>query len=282
MNIMNPTSSILHQFGLACLKKRAAMVVVDIRDLKGSAPRGAGTLMFVAANEVAGTIGGGHLEFAVIAHARQLIRDEQKLSSQQTFALGPSLGQCCGGSVLIGYEMLSDSLWPNIEAKLVSMVNRRFTLHLFGAGHVGAALAKALAPLPCVVNWIDEREELFEQALAKQGLSSNIKNIVVDSPAAEVSSANSGDYYLVLTHSHALDLEIVEAVLRRGDAGYLGLIGSATKRAVFINRLQQKGLNVERLHCPVGLPSLVGKEPEVIAASITADLLIRSSFDLQS
>jgi xanthine dehydrogenase accessory factor len=282
MDTLNPATRIMHQFGQACLKKRAAMVIVDIRELKGSAPRGAGTLMFVAADAAAGTIGGGHLEFAVIAQARQFIRNDIKLGSVQTFALGPSLGQCCGGSVLIGYEMLSDSLWPSIEAKLVSMVNRRFTLHLFGAGHVGAALAKALAPLPCVVNWIDEREELFELAQSKQGLSSNITKIVVDSPAAEVSVANSGDYYLVLTHSHALDLEIVEAVLRRGDAGYLGLIGSATKRAVFTNRLQHKGLNVEQLHCPVGLHGLVGKEPEVIAASITADLLIRSSFGLQS
>jgi xanthine dehydrogenase accessory factor len=272
----------MHRFGLACLQKRAAMVIVDIRDLKGSAPRGAGTLMFVAADAVAGTIGGGHLEFAVIAQARQLIRDGVNLASEQTFALGPSLGQCCGGSVLISYELLSDANWPSVEAKLVSMANSRFTLHLFGAGHVGTALAKALAPLPCVVNWIDEREELFELAVAKQGLSSNFTKIVVDSPAAEVSTAKPGDYYLILTHSHALDLEIVEAVLRRGDAGYLGLIGSATKRAVFINRLQQKGLNVERLHCPVGLPGLVGKEPEVIAASITADLLIRSSFGLQS
>jgi xanthine dehydrogenase accessory factor len=277
MDILNPTSSIMHQFGQACLQKRAAMVIVDIRDLKGSAPRGAGTLMFVAADAVAGTIGGGHLEFAVITHARQLIREGVNLSSEQTFALGPSLGQCCGGSVLIGYETLSDSNWPSVEARLVSMVNSRFTLNLFGAGHVGAALVNALAPLPCVVNWIDEREELFTTATAKQPSYTNVRIVAVDAPTAEVNLANAGDYYLVLTHSHALDLEIVEAVLRRGDAGYLGLIGSATKRAVFTNRLQQKGLSLTQLHCPVGLPGLEGKEPEVIAASIAADLLMRSS-----
>jgi xanthine dehydrogenase accessory factor len=277
MDILNPTSRIMHQFGQACLKKRAAMVIVDIRELKGSAPRGAGTLMFVAADAVAGTIGGGHLEFAAIAHARQLIREGVNLGGEQTFALGPSLGQCCGGSVVIGYEMLSDSNWAEVKAKLVSMVNSRFTLNLFGAGHVGAALVKALTPLPCLVNWIDEREELFALANAKESVGANIRIIAVDAPAAEVHTANAGDYYLVLTHSHALDLEIVEAVLQRGDAGYLGLIGSATKRAVFTNRLQQKGLSVAQLHCPVGLPGLEGKEPEVIAASIAADLLMRSS-----
>jgi xanthine dehydrogenase accessory factor len=275
MDILNPTSSIMHHFGQACLKKRAPMMIVDIRQLKGSAPRGAGTLMFVSADNVAGTIGGGHLEFAAIAKARQFIREGVKTAVEESFALGPSLGQCCGGSVVIGYELLADSNWPNVEAKLVSMVNCRFVLNLFGAGHVGAALAKALAPLPCVVNWIDEREELFNNSLG-----GNILIVAVDSPAAEVAQANSGDYYLVLTHSHALDLEIVEAVLRRGDAGYLGLIGSFTKRAVFTNRLEQKGFSVEALHCPVGLAGVVGKEPEVIAASIAADLLLRSSVGL--
>jgi xanthine dehydrogenase accessory factor len=93
---------------------------------------------------------------------------------------------------------------------------------------------------------------------------------------AEVHSANAGDFYLVLTHSHALDLEIVQAVLKRGDAGYLGLIGSLTKRAVFTHRLTQQGFDVSALHCPIGLPGITGKEPEVIAASIVADLLARS------
>jgi xanthine dehydrogenase accessory factor len=272
MDILNPTSSIMHQFGQACLQKRTAMMIVDIRHLKGSAPRGAGTLMFVSTDHVAGTIGGGHLEFAAIARSRQLIREGVKSPIEETFALGPSLGQCCGGSVVIGYELLSESNWPNVEAKLVSMVNCRFVLNLFGAGHVGAALVKALAPLPCVVNWIDERDDLFNNSL-----SANIRIVAVDSPAAEVAHAKRGDYYLILTHSHSLDLEIVEAVLRRGDAGYVGLIGSLTKRAVFTKRLEQKGLSTVDLYCPVGLPGVSGKEPEVIAASVAADLLLRSS-----
>jgi xanthine dehydrogenase accessory factor len=278
MDILSPTSSIMHQFGQACLQKRANLVIVDIRMLKGSAPRGAGTLMFVSSEGIAGTIGGGHLEFAAIAQARRMIHSGEIGTMEQTFALGPSLGQCCGGSLVLGYEFLSELMWPDVEAKLAAMVSTRFTLNLFGAGHVGAALVRALAPLPCLVNWIDEREALFEgytAGVAKQ--PSNIRIIAVDVPAAEVRYGKEGDYYLVLTHSHALDLEIVEAVLHRGDAGYIGLIGSATKRAVFTNRLEEKGLSVASLHCPVGLAGVAGKEPEVIAASIAADLLMRSA-----
>jgi xanthine dehydrogenase accessory factor len=271
MNNMHYSSSLLHQFGQACLEKRAAMVIVDIRQLKGSAPRGAGTLMFVSSDATAGTIGGGHLEFEAIAHARRLLLDQQSEVFKKTYALGPSLGQCCGGSVVLNYQYLTNELWFDIERRLAAMVKLRFTLHLFGAGHVGAALVNALAPLPCLVNWIDERQAQFTRPLP-----SNVREVAVDTPVAEVHSANPGDYYLVLTHSHALDLEIVQAVLKRGDAGYLGLIGSSTKRAVFTHRLQQKGLDVSQLHCPIGLPGITGKEPEVIAASIAADLLARS------
>jgi xanthine dehydrogenase accessory factor len=278
MEILNPSSSIMRQFGQACLQKRTNMVIVDIRKLRGSAPRGVGTLMFVTAESIAGTIGGGHLEFAAIAKARQMIVACDLTPFEQTFALGPSLGQCCGGSVVIGYQVLSELNWPSIEQLLFAMVSARFALNIFGAGHVGTALVKALAPLPCQINWIDEREGVFEGYGANVAAhNANVRVIAVDSPAAEVMHAKAGDYYLVLTHSHALDLEIVEAVIRRADAGYLGLIGSLTKRAVFTNRLEQKGLSAASIHCPVGIAGLGGKEPEVIAASIAADLLIRSS-----
>jgi xanthine dehydrogenase accessory factor len=272
MNNMHYSSSFLHQFGQACLDKRTAMVIVDIRQLKGSAPRGVGTLMFVSSDTSAGTIGGGHLEFEAIAQARRLLLDQKSEVFEKTYALGPSLGQCCGGSVVLNYQYLTNELWFDIERRLAAMVKIRFTLNLFGAGHVGAALVNALAPLPCLVNWIDERQAQFTKPLP-----SNVREVAVDAPSAEVHSASPGDYYLVLTHSHALDFEIVRAVLKRGDAGYLGLIGSLTKRAVFIHRLEQKGFNVSQLHCPIGLPGITGKEPEVIAASIAADLLLRSA-----
>jgi xanthine dehydrogenase accessory factor len=151
MNNRQYSSAHLHHFGLACLEKRAAMVIVDIHQLKGSAPRGEGTLMFVSSDATAGTIGGGHLEFEAIAHARRLLHDQSFKVFEKTYALGPSLGQCCGGSVVLNYQYLTKELWFDIERRVSAMVKLRFTLNLFGAGHVGAALVNALAPLPCQV-----------------------------------------------------------------------------------------------------------------------------------
>jgi xanthine dehydrogenase accessory factor len=279
MNTLIPSAGKMHRFGLDCLHQRTETVIVDIRQLRGSAPREVGTVMLVSATEVVGTIGGGHLEYAAISRAKEFIVSsnfDDDFDVQQAYALGPSLGQCCGGNVVLGFKKLTPSNWSAVETSLVQMTNVRFRLHLFGAGHVGAALVNALAPLPCLVNWIDERETLFNEFGEHTQLRANIRMVSVDSPAAEVSNGESGDYYLILTHSHALDLEIAEAVLRRGDAGYIGLIGSQTKKAVFLHRLAQKGIPTEKLHCPIGLPEISGKEPEVIAASIVADLLRRS------
>lgn len=275
MSFLSFCDAAVHQFGLSCLSGGTPLALIEITALEGSAPRGKGVLMLVSAERAVGTIGGGHLEFVAIDHARKLLSGSGSGSTVRevkSYALGPSLGQCCGGRVEIAYSKVTNERWPAIENHLRNLVQSRFTLNLFGAGHVGAAVAKALAPLPCVVHWIDERESLFDGAIA----STNIQRVCVDSPEAEVASSIAGDFYLVLTHSHELDLAIVKAVLQRADAGYLGLIGSATKRASFEGRLHRMGVKTEALHCPVGLAGLTGKEPEVIAASIAADLLLRS------
>jgi xanthine dehydrogenase accessory factor len=273
MTLLTNSSAAMHQFGANCIAIGTPFVMLEITQLQGSAPRGEGVLMLVSMDLAVGTIGGGHLEFAAIDEARRLIRTQAPATPVKSYALGPSLGQCCGGRVDIAYTIVNPEQWPTVHKKLQAMVGSRFTLNLFGAGHVGAAVAQALAPLPCRVNWIDEREALFEATVQ----SRNISRVCVDSPAAEVALASSGDFYLVLTHSHALDLDIVQAVLKRGDAGYLGLIGSLTKRATFERRLHDLGLATTALHCPVGLVGLTGKEPEVIAASVAADLLLRAS-----
>jgi xanthine dehydrogenase accessory factor len=273
MSFLSFCDAAVHQFGLACLSEDKPLALIEITALEGSAPRGKGVLMLVSAERAVGTIGGGHLEFVAIDHARKLLLCDSTKHEVKSYALGPSLGQCCGGRVEITYSRVTREHWPAIENHLRNFVKSRFTLNLFGAGHVGAAVAKALAPMPCVVHWIDERESLFDGAIE----SSNIRRVCVDSPQAEVASSIAGDFYLVLTHSHELDLAIVKAVLQRADAGYLGLIGSATKRASFEGRLHRMGVKTEGLHCPVGLAGLTGKEPEVIAASIAADLLLRSS-----
>jgi xanthine dehydrogenase accessory factor len=256
-----------------CLNQRIAAVVVDICDSQGSLPRQKGTWMLVTAQSLAGTIGGGHLEFAAIARARRMMDAQPLPELRERFILGPSLGQCCGGSVDLRFQPLTEAVLNSVEDSALEDDTRRFKLHLFGAGHVGEALVQSLVRLPCHVRWIDERESFFGSAPK----SENLEIVCVDSPAAEVAVAEAGDFFLVLTHSHALDLEIVEAVIRRADAGYLGLIGSKTKRASFVSKLERLGLSTEELHCPVGLEGIQGKHPEVIAASVVADLLLRSS-----
>ncbi|MDB5856159.1 MAG: xdhC [Herminiimonas sp.] len=148
-------------------------------------------------------------------------------------------------------------------------------LFLFGAGHVGAAIVHAMAPLPCAITWVDQREHLFSLA-CPGGVPANVTIEATDSPEAVVHEAPPGASYLVATHSHALDCQLSEHILRRGDDGWFGLIGSRTKRIQFERRLAARGLSQERLAsmvCPIGLPGIVGKEPAVIAIAVSAQLL---------
>lgn len=147
----------------------------------------------------------------------------------------------------------------------------RSHLVLFGAGHVGAAIVHALAGLPCHVTWVDERDDMFPDFVPP-----NVKIEATDTPEAVVDEAPPGASYLVMTHSHALDQRLSEAILRRRDAGWFGLIGSKTKRMQFEHRLRDRGITQEQLAtmvCPVGVPGISGKAPAVIAVSVCAQLL---------
>ena len=241
-------------------------VVVEVAEHRGSVPREAGTRMLVAAQEVLGTIGGGHLELRAITDARRLLRGEA-VATEQHIALGPALGQCCGGALTLRLQPLADS-----RPAQWALPEPRFTLQLFGAGHVGRAIVRLLEGIPCRVQWIDEREDQFPAAPS----AAHIERVCVEPVEAEVSQAPPGAFVLVLTHSHDLDLAITQAVLKRGDFGWLGLIGSQTKRQRFLRRFEQRGIAPEllaRLNCPIGLPGITGKEPEVIAVAVVAQLL---------
>jgi xanthine dehydrogenase accessory factor len=224
----------------------------------GATPIGVGTTL--------GTIGGGHLEWRAIEHARRLLGAEP-LAMKLKLPLGPALGQCCGGTVTLSFAPLShESLaaWPRPSTL--------FHLQLYGAGHVGRAIARAIEPFHVQVDWIDERHEPFPEGSSP----AHIRRVAVDAVEAEVNAAPEGAFYLVLTHSHDLDLRITHAILKRGDFAFLGLIGSATKRARFVHRLEAMGLRPDtlaRMTCPIGLEGIPGKEPEVIAASVVAQLL---------
>ncbi len=243
-------------------------MLVQVVAHQGSVPRETGTRMLVAADKVAGTIGGGHLELKAIALARGRLAASETPAIDHHYPLGPALGQCCGGSVTLRTAPLDAAAlaaWP-AEPLL-------FTLQLYGAGHVGRAIVRLLETLNCRVQWIDERESEFPA----QPSAAHIQRLCVEPVEAEVRNAPAGAFYLVLTHSHDLDQAITEAILKRQDFGYLGLIGSATKRARFLRRFEQRGVGEDvlaRLTCPIGLAGMAaGKQPEVMAVGVVAQLL---------
>ncbi|HEY2928472.1 xanthine dehydrogenase accessory protein XdhC [Piscinibacter sp.] len=254
------------------LAQRQPAVVVEVTEARGSAPRTAGTRMLVSATQALGTIGGGHLELKAIQSAREMLRTQELAPRSEHYPLGPALGQCCGGAVTLGFTALDDAAlarWPAAAPM--------FHLQLYGAGHVGRAIATLLATLDVVVDWVDEREEEFPPVTTLgTAWPAHIRQVCVDAVEAEVREAPAGAFYLVLTHNHDLDLRITEAILRRGDFGFLGLIGSRTKRQRFIHRYEQRGIASEaiaRMTCPIGVEGIAGKQPEIIALGVVAQLL---------
>jgi xanthine dehydrogenase accessory factor len=230
-------------------------IVVEVAATRGSAPRG------------------GHLELKAISFARTMLAHRDSSRHERHYALGPSLGQCCGGAVTLSFATLdadATTHWP-VTAPL-------FHLQLHGAGHVGRAIATLLATLDCEVDWFDQRDEEFPAATTLGSpWPAHIRRVAIDTVEAEVRHARPGAFYLVLTHEHALDLRIVDAVLKRGDFAFCGLIGSKTKRAQFARRLAERGhppASIDRIACPIGIAGVAGKEPEVIAASVVAQLLL--------
>ncbi|AXK38056.1 xanthine dehydrogenase accessory protein XdhC [Crenobacter cavernae] len=293
----------------------AALITVSRAD--GSAPREAGARMAVGPDWQADTIGGGTLEFRAIEVARELIAGSTgQRRTTLRMPLGASLGQCCGGVVFLAIERidLDDDAWlaeavraavygeirvrhvplsdtsANVtltraegeagETRLVKegdaewlvdvLLPSTMQVVLFGAGHVGRALADLLGTLPCRVSWIDARDDMFPDKVAD-----NVVTEVGDD--GDVARQPAGAYWLILTHNHALDFDIVEKVLKRGDAAYVGLIGSKSKRANFTRRLEARGVSRERvaaeMTCPIGIEGIDGKEPPVIAVSVVAQLL---------
>ncbi len=253
---------------------REPAVLVCVEATQGSVPREAGTSMLVFAQAVAGTIGGGQLEFQAIAHARSRLSGgtPPRAPDLQRYPLGPSLGQCCGGVVHLRYEPLAAGCGPELAARLAQ---RLLPVALFGGGHVGRALVQVLATLPYAVTWFDSRDEVFPVQVPP-----TVRCEHSDPVQAAVAGLAPGARVLIMSFSHAEDLDIVAACLRRqrerGDLAFIGLIGSQTKWATFRHRLEARGFTPAELAgvtCPIGIPGITGKEPEVIAVSVAAQLL---------
>lgn len=233
-------------------------ITVEITEALGSTPRDAGTCMWVSEATVSGTIGGGALEHRAIARARDMLAADEDRAAME-LPLGPALNQCCGGFVRLS---LTRGYHP--EAPITG-----FPLVLYGGGHVGQALARALEPLPFNLTWLDERDNTpaDQAALVEQA-----------------ESGPAGALHYVMTHDHSLDLEIISALLWRSEAEvpFIGMIGSHTKIARFRSQLRGRGFSDEtqaRLITPIGISGIRGKEPAVIAAAVAAEaLLLRSRF----
>lgn len=245
-------------------------ILVTVTDVWGSAPREAGAWMLVTADGIEGTIGGGNLEWRAILAAREMLALGEA-ARDMALPLGPALTQCCGGQVALRLERVNSALAVEIERRGAIERAAWPLVALFGAGHVGTAIARALGPLPCRVRVIDSRTGLLPKATA------TLEPLLTPAPETAAPALPAGSFVLVTTHSHPLDLEIVAACLARADLAWVGLIGSLTKRRRFESQLRARGLAaaaIDRLVCPIGIAGIEGKAPAVIAASVAAQLLI--------
>ncbi len=297
------------------IEAEGSAALVTLARVEGSSPREAGARIIVRpSGGFHGTIGGGALEFAALEAAQAALRAGRGPAFRRSLALGPELGQCCGGRVewrvetfdardlddlstlaiaeSAGSATLSARLGPDgrvertLGAGAAGRSNRPHgdgvwiepigtsvrPVYLFGAGHVGRALALALAPLPFAVRWIDSRRDAFPPVAP-----ANVALVFAPDPAAELAGAPDDALIVVMTHSHGIDLEIVAAALSAERFGFVGLIGSSTKRARFLSQMRAAGFSepaLARLVCPIGTPGLESKDPAVIAASTAVQLLV--------
>lgn len=249
----------------------ATCILVTVTRTAGSVPREVGAWMSVAAGGITGTVGGGHLEFDAIARARAALVGGE-LAEEVRYPLGASLGQCCGGVVWLSFKLLQAG--DDLASHLSAVKGR--PMALFGAGHVGQAIAHIARDLPLALHWIDSREGQFPAAAPARGW----RQEVCDPPADAVADLAAGSAVLIMSHNHAEDFDIVAACLRRqreqADLAFIGLIGSRTKWASFRQRLEARGFTeTERgwVCCPIGVHGVVGKQPSVIAVAALAQVL---------
>ncbi len=291
-------------------REQIACVMVTVASTLGSTPREVGSKMIVTADELFGTIGGGNLEFQACSIARNQL-DNPEPQQLRRFPLGAGLGQCCGGLVNLLFEPVVgvndwidealeyvrlDKGWIRevplhdsnslvivrdlIDEESTSLGKNRFVdvnrssdieLTLFGAGHVGRAIINALRDLPARIRWVDSRENEFPGDIPE-----NVEIICTDTPEAEVDAATAEAYFLVMTHDHSLDQLLCEAILKRDDYAYFGLIGSQSKRRMFETRMARRGIEAHKflgMSCPIGVDGITGKQPTMIAISVVAQIL---------
>ena len=248
------------------------VIVAELTRVRGSSPREEGAFMLVAPEATIGTIGGGAVEYMVMARARQALRDNE-VPDGLDIPLGPEIGQCCGGRVEVSLKRLTAGRRAELLVRLRAEEARLPHVYLFGSGHVGKALARALVALPLNLHVVDTRpDELADVPVGAEALAHPM-------PEAVVRGAPKGSSYVILTHDHALDFLIAAEALKRADAPYVGMVGSETKRAKFsswyLSEAGGMGDALRRLVLPIGALGLVDKRPEVIAALAAAEIMVQ-------
>lgn len=279
-----------------------------VKEARGSVPRGTGTGLVVLPNgSFHGTIGGGALEWEALHQAIAFLKSE-KVYDKRAIPLGPNLGQCCGGNVTLTFERWGTNRLQQAEQlakaesagafstksfKHENLIRReiqtsntdetfgiqRIRVAVFGAGHVGKALVLSLALAPIRITWVDTRDDMFPRISP-----SNVSMHAPENPSDIFAHLTEETAIIILTHSHSQDLAILEAALKFGFS-FVGVIGSQTKRARFESILQKSGMEpalASSFHCPIGILGLAGKEPSVIAASVTAQILREKGAVLQN
>lgn len=244
-------------------------ILVTLTGTEGSTPRAAGAVMIVSNHASAGSIGGGQLEFHCIAQAREMLAAGET-KRDLDIPLGPQMGQCCGGRVRVSLQRATAARVAELAEAEAQAQRKQPQVIIYGAGHTGRALAHVLALLPFGVTLVDDREGVFD------GLPVGLVLRRLDDPLDALLAAPASAAHVILTHSHALDYRLSEAALRRADAAYVGLIGSATKRARFAQSFLRNGgseAELVRLVCPIGGMQIRDKRPEVIAALTAAELV---------
>lgn len=233
-------------------------IAVRVIATKGSTPRDVGAVMHVRAEGQTGSIGGGRLEWEATHLARSMLADGRK-HDQRIWTLGADMGQCCGGVVTLEFVADADAEQPKGDA-----------VWIWGAGHVGRAIAAVIAPLESIhVTLVDTTEDRMPP-----NVHTAITPIIAADPPLLMQNAPKDAHHLILTYSHDMDLALCHAALSRGFQS-CGLIGSATKWARFRKRLLQLGhedAQISRISCPIGDPKL-GKHPQAIAIGVAGWLL---------